>query len=104
TQALRMHALDGSGLRSQEMLENPMLEEVPTEDLQPAEAAATPEKPDQEQQQKKTATWDDQDLYYFFGDYLGDGSRPPAPQEVKELPPIENTLSTASSLADHLMW
>src|SRR5439155_1352913 len=37
-------------------------------------------------------------------DYLDDGYRPRAPQEVKELPPIENTLSTASSLADHLMW
>jgi len=35
---------------------------------------------------------------------LDDGYRPRAPQEVKELPPIENTLSTATSLADHLMW
>ena len=52
----------------------------------------------------KTDTWDDQDYEYFFGDYLDDGYRPRAPQEVKELPPIENTLSTASSLADHLMW
>src|SRR5687767_15831496 len=49
-------------------------------------------------------TWDDQDYEYFFGDYLDDGYRPKAPQEVKELPPIENTLSTSSSLSDHLMW
>src|SRR5207244_11645388 len=27
-----------------------------------------------------------------------------APQEIKELPPIENTLSTSTSLADHLLW
>jgi RNA polymerase sigma-54 factor len=26
------------------------------------------------------------------------------PQEVRELPPIENTLSTTSSLSDHLLW
>src|SRR4029453_17894842 len=41
---------------------------------------------------------------YFFGESLDEGYRPRQPQEVKELPPIENTLSTKSSLADHLMW
>ena len=52
----------------------------------------------------KTDPWDDADYEYFFGDYLDDGYRPRAPQEVKELPPIENTLSTSSSLTDHLEW
>ncbi|MEO8071465.1 MAG: RNA polymerase factor sigma-54, partial [Acidobacteriota bacterium] len=49
-------------------------------------------------------TWDDQDYEYFFGEYLDDGYRPKQPQEVKELPPIENTLTSKGSLADHLMW
>src|SRR5256885_5679608 len=85
------------------MVENPMLEEVPTEELQPVEAA--PEKPAEEKPPaEKTDTWDDQDYEYFFGDYLDDGYRPRAPQEIKELPPIENTLSTSSSLSDHLIW
>src|SRR5678815_4433589 len=102
---LPMSTLELSDLLNQEMVENPMLEEVPTEELQPAEAAQTQEnKSDSEQQPNKTDTWDDQDYEYFFGDYLDDGYRPKAPQEVKELPPIENTLSTASSLSDHLMW
>src|ERR1700746_2227373 len=101
---LPMSTLELSDLLNQEMVENPMLEEVPTEDLQPAEAAAAVEKADPEQQTNKTDTWDDQDYEYFFGDYLDDGYRPRAPQEVKELPPIENTLSTSSSLADHVMW
>jgi RNA polymerase sigma-54 factor len=101
---LPMSTLELSDLLNQEMVENPMLEEVPTEELQPAEAAPTPEKSEPEQQPNKTDTWDDQDYEYFFGDYLDDGYRPKAPQEVKELPPIENTLSTASSLSDHLMW
>jgi len=35
-----------------------------------------------------------QDYEYFFGDYMDDGYRPRAQQEIKELPPIENTLST----------
>src|SRR5712672_1699380 len=101
---LPMSTLELSDLLNQEMVENPMLEEVPTEELQPAEAAPAQEKSEPEQQPNKTDTWDDQDYEYFFGDYLDDGYRPKAPQEVKELPPIENTLSPASSLSDHLMW
>src|SRR5829696_4739412 len=101
---LPMSTLELSDLLNQEMVENPMLEEVPTEELQPAEAAPAVEKSDSEQQPNKTDTWDDQDYEYFFGDYLDDGYRPRAPQEVKELPPIENTLSTSSSLTDHLEW
>src|SRR6188474_2906993 len=101
---LPMSTLELSDLLNQEMVENPMLEEVPTEDLQPAEATAAQEKTETDDKVNKTDTWDDQDYEYFFGDYLDDGYRPRAPQEVKELPPIENTLSTASSLSDHLMW
>src|SRR5206468_3001355 len=101
---LPMSTLELSDLLNQEMVENPLLEEVPTEELQPTEAAATQEKTDTEQPTAKIDTWDDQDYEYFFGDYLDDGYRPRAPQEVKELPPIENTLSTSSSLSDHLLW
>jgi RNA polymerase sigma-54 factor len=101
---LPMSTLELSDLLNQEMVENPMLEEVPTEELQPAEAAATAEKTEAEQTTDRTETWDDQDFEYFFGDYLDDGYRPSVPQEVRELPPIENTLSTSTSLTDHLMW
>src|SRR6516165_1675429 len=102
---LPMSTLELSDLLNQEMVENPMLEEVPTEELQPAEQQQQqPEKTEPEQQPNKTDTWDDQDYEYFFGDYLDDGYRPRAPQEIKELPPIENTLSTSTSLADHLLW
>ena len=91
---LPMSTLELSELLNQEMVENPMLEEVPTEELQPVEAA--PEKQEEKPAEKKTDTWDDQDYEYFFGDYLDDGYRPRTPTEVKELPPIENTLSTGS--------
>jgi len=100
---LPMSTLELSDLLNQEVVENPMLEEVPTEELQPAETAAQPEKTEAETKGDKDA-WDDSDYEYFFGDYLDDGYRPHTPQEVKELPPIENTLATSSSLADHLMW
>ncbi len=76
----------------------------PPKTCSPPKPHPAPEKTEPEQAPNKTDTWDDQDYEYFFGDYLDDGYRPKAPQEVKELPPIENTLSTSSSLSDHLMW
>src|SRR6478609_9485884 len=101
---LPMSTLELKDLLNQEMVENPMLEEIPTEDTQVAEAQTTEEKPQEKKEPQRADTWDDADYQYFFGEYLDDGYRPRAPQEVKELPPIENTLSTSSSLADHLLW
>jgi RNA polymerase sigma-54 factor len=100
---LPMSTLELGELLTQEMVENPLLEELPVEDTQ-AEAAQQPEKPEEPPKEQKTDSWDDQDYEYFFGDYLDDGYRPRAPQEIKELPPIENTLSTSTSLSDHLQW
>src|ERR1700689_3001450 len=79
---LPMSTLELSDLLNQEMVENPMLEEVPTEELQREVAAAAGEKGAPEPQSNKTDTWDDQDYGYFFGDFLDDGYRPRAPQEV----------------------
>jgi RNA polymerase sigma-54 factor len=100
---LPMSTLELADLLNQEMVENPLLEEVPTEELQPAEQQQ-PEKADAEKAAAEKNEWDDADYEYFFGDYLDDGYRSRTPSEVKELPPIENTLSTSGSLADHLFW
>jgi RNA polymerase sigma-54 factor len=104
---LPMTTLELAELLNQEMVENPMLEEVPTEELT-AQEAQTPEQTEEEKKKKDEKgddPWDDQDYEYFFGEYLDDGYRPRQPQqEVKELPPIENTLSSKGSLSDHLMW
>ncbi len=101
---LPMSTLELKDLLNQEMVENPMLEEVPVEEGQAAEAQATEEKAEEKPEPQRADTWDDADYQYFFGEYLDDGYRARAPQEVKELPPIENTLSTGSSLSDHLSW
>jgi RNA polymerase sigma-54 factor len=101
---LPMSTLELRDLLTQEMVENPMLEEVPVEDAQATEAQTTEEKPEAKPEAQKADSWDDADYQYFFGEYLDDGYRPKAPQEVRELPPIENTLSTSSSLSDHLLW
>ena len=77
----------------------------PDRGRQPPEAAPTHRSSrSREDRRDKDETWDDADYEYFFGEYLDEGYRPRQPQEVKELPPIENTLSSKSSLADHLMW
>jgi RNA polymerase sigma-54 factor len=101
---LPMSTIELVDLLNQEMVENPMLEEVPTEELQPVDSSVTPDKPEETESPQKADAWDDSDYEYFFGEYLDDGYRPHTPQEVKELPPIENTLSTSTSLSDHLMW
>ena len=101
---LPMSTLELADLLNQEMVENPLLEEVPTEELQPAEQQQQQEKPVETPTAEKGDAWDDADYEYFFGDYLDDGYRSRTPSEVKELPPIENTLSTAASLSDHLLW
>jgi RNA polymerase sigma-54 factor len=101
---LPMSTLELADMLNQEVVENPLLEEVQADDSQAAEGAA-PDKPGGEADAAaKVDGWDDGDYAYFFGDYLDEGYRPRAQQEVKELPPIENTLSTTSSLADHLEW
>jgi RNA polymerase sigma-54 factor len=102
---LPMSTLELSDLLNQEMVENPLLEEVPTEELQPAEQQQQAEKAEADKPAtEKTDSWDDADYDYFFGEYLDDGYRSRQPSEVKELPPIENTLSTTGSLSDHLLW
>ena len=101
---LPMSTLELADLLNQEMVENPLLEEVPTEELQPAEQAQQEKAEADKPTTEKTDQWDDADYEYFFGDYLDDGYRSRTPSEVKELPPIENTLSSTGSLADHLMW
>ncbi len=102
---LPMTTLELVDMLNQEMVENPMLEEVPTEELQQPETASQTEKSEEPTADaEKQDSWDDADYEYFFGDYLDDGYRARAPREIRELPPIENTLSTKTSLADHVMW
>jgi RNA polymerase sigma-54 factor len=45
------------------------------------------------------------DVERFFEDYFDDGaSRRPAPPDLPELPPLENTLTESPDLYDHLLW
>ncbi len=104
---LPMSTLELADMLNQEVVENPLLEEIPSEDLQASEAQPATDKADEQDAQRtegKVDNWEDNDYEYYFSEYLDDGYRSRVPTEVKELPPIENTLSTGSSLTDHLEW
>jgi len=102
---LPMSTLELADMLNQEVVENPMLEEIQPDEALSADGTV-PEKGegDADVPAPKADSWDDGDYAYFFGDYLDDGYRAKTQLEVKELPPIENTLSTTSSLTDHLQW
>jgi RNA polymerase sigma-54 factor len=79
---LPMSTLELSDLLNQEMVENPMLEEVPTEDCS-RPRRPRPRRPTRNSRPNKTDTWDDQDYEYFFGRLPGRTDIVPrAPQEV----------------------
>ena len=105
---LPMSTLELADMLNQEVVENPLLEEIPSEDLQASRGPAGHRQGRRAGRpagtEGKTDNWEDNDYEYFFNDYMDDGYRSRVPTEVKELPPIENTLSTSSSLTDHLEW
>ena len=104
---LPMTTLELVDLLNQEVVENPLLDELSADDLRTSDAEAQVEEADPEPDpvaDSQQDTWDDADFAYFFGDYLDPGYRPRTPREFKELPPLENTLSKRASLTDHLTW
>jgi RNA polymerase sigma-54 factor len=105
-QLLPLATVELVDLLNQEVVENPLLEEVSAEELHQVDAAAQVDTADPElpPTRDNQDTWDDADYAYFFGEYLDGGYRPKTPREFQELPPFENTLSTVTSLSDHLTW
>ncbi len=113
---LPMSTLELADMLQQEITENPLLEEElerPASEQQESDAeegAPPPEtsvvetdgKPEPEP--KREDSMNEIDYESFFSDYLDEGYRPRTSYEIPELPPIENTLSTTASLADHLDW
>ncbi len=117
---LPMSTLELADMLNQEITENPLLEE----EIEAAgEETSTPEKEgeatsetaetaetaedtptDENPEEKREDPFEEIDEEAFFSDYLDEGYRPRMSFEVPELPPIENTLATSSSLADHLDW
>jgi RNA polymerase sigma-54 factor len=109
---LALNKLELREMINQEMIANPVLEELPEdvpllEDVEQKVEAA--EKPGEPAADKEVVSGDNHDSFQeidfgsFFDDYLDPGYKSPA-AEVIEKPSFENFLSQPSSLSDHLEW
>src|SRR3954463_11740958 len=103
---LQMTRMELDTLLTQELVENPVLEEsgdVAEDETPQAEEAAPPEPPANGEGLDHTESMENIDLDAYFGDYWeGPGSS--SMMEEREEPPIENSLSREADLYDHLLW
>jgi RNA polymerase sigma-54 factor len=98
---LPLTTLELAEVLEQEVMENPLLEEVPTQEGAGDEIAQEEAKEEAE----RTDPLKEIDVEKFFEDYLDDGrERRVRSSEIPEMPPIENTLTEAPDLYDHLLW
>jgi RNA polymerase sigma-54 factor len=99
---LPLTTLELAEVLEQEVTENPLLEEQPQGE---AEAQSIEDAPEEAAPAEKSSL-DEIDVEKFFEDYLEDQEqrRTYTAREVPELPPLENTLSEAPDLYDHLLW
>lgn len=108
---LALNKLELREMINQEMIANPVLDELPegVPLLEEVEQKAEAEKSASPAADKEITAGDNHDSFQeidfgsFFDDYLDPGYRSPA-TEVIERPSFENFLSQPSSLADHLEW
>jgi RNA polymerase sigma-54 factor len=115
---LQLSRLELEEALSQEILENPILDveeqqdETPQVDAEPPETGETAS-PDagasseEDSPPSEEEAYNDIDVEAFFADYLGD-IRPEGPSMVSysadNQVPLENVLSAAPGLFDHLLW
>jgi RNA polymerase sigma-54 factor len=102
---LQMTRMELETLLTQELVENPVLEENEiTEDETPQrEEEMAPEAPANGEGLDHTESMENIDLDAYFGDYW-EGPGQSSMMEEREEPPIENSLSREADLYDHLLW
>jgi len=101
---LQMTRMELDTLLTQELVENPVLEESnesPEEEPPPREEER-PE-PTNGEELNHTESMENIDLDAYFGDYW-EGSGHSSMMEEREEPPIENSLTRELDLYDHLLW
>jgi RNA polymerase sigma-54 factor len=98
---LPLTTLELAEVLDQEVMENPLLEEVPVQETLSAEELAQQEA--KEEAERPDDPLKDIDIEKFFEEYFDDARRG-RPAEVPEAPPIENTLTESPDLYDHLLW
>ncbi len=105
---LALNRLELRDMINQEMVENPILDEVPENlpSLQEAQALKAEERLSPNGDEKTANgpdSFDEIDFGSYFRDYLDPGFRSPS-GEVIEKPSFENFLAKPTSLVDHLEW
>jgi RNA polymerase sigma-54 factor len=100
---LPLTTLELAEVLEQEVMENPLLEEVPVQETLSADEVANQEAKEEAEKKDPLA---DIDVEKFFEDYLDDGGayRHTRSAEIPEAPPIENTLTDSPDLYDYLTW
>ena len=110
---LQMTKLELQGEITQELTENPLLEELQDGTSEPEKAEtesaeALPQQdgdaPEVPEKDAERDSFEEIDYESYFQDYMDLSYRPQAPAEEIEAPPLENILSKPQSLADHLLW
>jgi RNA polymerase sigma-54 factor len=105
---LQMTRTELEGLITQEMTENPTLEEAQVE-TSPEEKASEQieeeraERKDEKDELDHEESLENIDLDAFFGEYM-ESSGYASVREDREAPPLENTLTRDPDLYDHLLW
>ncbi|MBI4464358.1 MAG: RNA polymerase factor sigma-54 [Acidobacteria bacterium] len=107
---LALNKLELKEMINQEIIENPLLEEVLEDGIPSVEEMAEAEdrpaaSSDEEirQAEGNTDPFEEIDFGSFFDEYLDPGYRTPQAETV-ELPSFENFLSSPATLLDHLSW
>jgi RNA polymerase sigma-54 factor len=104
---LQMTRMELETLLTQELVENPVLEEsgeiTEEETPQREEQEMAPEPPANGDGLDHEKSMENIDLDAYFGDYW-EGSGASSMMEEREEPPIENSLSREADLYDHLLW
>jgi RNA polymerase sigma-54 factor len=102
---LPLTTLELADVLEQEAMENPLLEEAPLEETRTTEEVAAAEVA--EERTEREDPLKDIEVEKFFEDYFDDSAsyeRRSRPSEMPEAPPLENTLTVAPNLYDHLLW
>ena len=99
---LPLTTLELAEVLEQEVMENPLLEEVPAQETLSVDEVAQQEA---REEAEKNDPLKDIDIDKFFEDYLDEREfRRTRSSEIPEMPPIENTLTESPDLYDHLSW
>ena len=106
---LQLNRLELQEMLNQEMLANPLLEEV-TEPEAPKDLGleeptdVEPAGPDSQSPGAERDSFDEIDFRYFFDEYLDTGYRNREVEESEDKPSFEAYLVRPPSLSDHLNW